>query len=265
VLLKRGRPFWAGVATAYASLVRFFPVVWLFGPATQGLFGLLRLDVPLAQRFDRRLLQLAAGFVLAFALLEGAALARYGYDTVSAHAINIIHHIKPEELSSRRVGFALAYAFDGSLSSKNLPEHEKLEIKHEAPERLLLAALALALLGFGLRNRPHDEAFGFGLVPFFLLSTASYYYYVARITLVVLHAADLSRWRNRAGLAWLFLLEVFANASETIYPGHRVFLIGTLSWGLTAYCVGMACWLAAEAWPLPGGGARELRTTRADG
>lgn len=77
----------------------------------------------------------------------------------------------------------------------------------------------------------------------FFLSTFSYYYAVARLTLIVWHASDLSKDRNRVGLAILLGLELFCNFAETRLSGHRVYLIGHLSWGVAAYSALMIGWL----------------------
>ena len=39
---------------------------------------------------------------------------------------------------------------------------------------------------------------------------------------------------------------MFSNYAETNLPGHRVYLVGHLSWGLAAYSVLMAGWLVYE-------------------
>ncbi|MDD9971105.1 MAG: hypothetical protein OXR73_33010 [Myxococcales bacterium] len=247
VLLRRGHPAWAGVVTGYASLVRLFPAAWMFGPFCQAVARMFRPGLPWRQRLDRRHLRLAAGFVLAVGVLTGAAATRYGPDAIATHADNIAHHIKPEELSSRRVGFALATVFEGKTKPKILPLEKKVQIKKNATIRLLIGGLLLLLLAAGLRDRPTDEAFAYGLLPFFMLTTASYYYFVCRITLVVWHAAELSHTRNRVGLAALMGLELFSNASEVILPLHRVFLVGGLAWGLTIYAVTMTAWLLYDS------------------
>ena len=75
----------------------------------------------------------------------------------------------------------------------------------------------------------------------------SYYYYVARVTLAVVHAAELDKLRNRLGLAFLFGIEVFSNWSETAWGGHRVFLIGNMAWMLGIYVLVMLGLLLFEA------------------
>ena len=72
-------------------------------------------------------------------------------------------------------------------------------------------------------------------------------YYIARVTLALMHASDLDRTRNRVGLAWLLGLEVFSNWASTAWDGHRVFLVGYLAWGLALYSLVMIGWLSWEA------------------
>jgi hypothetical protein len=81
-----------------------------------------------------------------------------------------------------------------------------------------------------------------------MLATGSYYYAVARITLIIFHAQDLKSLRNRVGLALLIGLEHFSNFAETNHPEHRVYLVGRLSWGLTFYSVLLVGWLLYETY-----------------
>lgn len=264
-LLKEKRHALAGVVTAWAGLVRFFPAVWMFGPFARGLTALIwpRDDdgkereadakkksapaIPFMARVDRRLVQMALAFVISIGAIEALAVVVYGTDSVRAHTTKLSEHVKPEELSSRRIGLALALSYDGELLPKNIPHERKVKIKHQSTERMVLALALLLVLAVGTRRLSDDLAFGLGMIPFFLLSTASYYYYVARVTLIVVHASDLTKLRNRFGLTWLLLLEVLTHYAETAHPGHRVYLIGHLAWGLLAYVVILAFWLAYEA------------------
>jgi hypothetical protein len=245
-LLRRGHHFLAGIPVAWAATLRLFPAMWMWGPFARGVEGLTR------RRLDRDLLKLAGGFLLGVALLQGLAVARLGTEPVSVHFHNMMDHNSAEQLSSRRIGLALALPFRGETLPKNIEPERKSAVERQKPLRYGLALTILLLMGWGLRNARDDEALGFGFVPFFLLTTASYYYYVSRVTLVLLHAGDLSRWRNRVGLAALLGLESFTNWAETAMPNDRVFLIGSLAWGLAAYTLVMAGWLMWEAREAPG-------------
>lgn len=237
-LLKKGRPLLAGVLTGYAATLRLFPAMWMYGPGMKGLFGLLE------RKVHKPLLVLLGGFLLGVGVLQGAAVVAFGVEPVRIHFENMEDHNSAEELSSRRIGLALALPYRGDLLPKNISEETKRIIDEQKPLRFAIAGVVLLVLGFGLRRARDDEAFAFGFLPFFLLTTASYYYYVARVTLIVLHASDLRRPKHLFGLTWLVGLELFSNWAETTYPEHRVFLVGWLAWGLAFYAVVMAAWYA---------------------
>lgn len=244
VLLKLGRPVPAGLLAGWASVLRLFPAMYLWGPFCKGVAGLME------RRVDRGLVKLAAAFVVAVVVIQGAALLRYGAAPVGEHFANMMDHNRAEQLSSRRIGLALALATEpwrGTTVEPIITPERKEQIDRQSPLRYALGGAALLALGWALRKRRDDEAFAYGFLPFFLLTTASYYYYVARAPLWVVHAAGIDRARDRAGLAWLLALEVFCNAAETFVPGHRLFLIGTLAWGLVGYTVVMVGWMAYDA------------------
>lgn len=270
-LLKKRKFFAAGWAAALPALLRFFPAVWMFGPAARGLVQLLfpgeasgatglaarssvasdaplrtRLLAQLRRRLSRTHLIFAAGFLASAVSFQGAAVLSFGTDAVTAHASNLAHHIQPEELSSRRMGLAIGLTHDGKKLPKLITDEQKRQVRKIAPLRLALASGLLLALGWGARRLRDDEAYALGFIPFFLLSTFSYYYAVARLTLILWHASDLKNERNRVGLAILLALEMFSNYAETNLPGHRVYLVGHLSWGLAAYSVLMAGWLVYE-------------------
>jgi len=245
-LIKLGKPLWAGVATGYGGLMRLFPVVWLYGVAAKAAALVIkqrRLDV----KAHRQALVLALGFTASVVVLEGATAAVIGVDTIREHIEKISEHVSTDELTSRRIGFAIGYGHHWRLRPTHITPARKAEIAAASKERLAIAFVVLLALAWGLRRSRDDEAYAYGFVPFFLLSTASYYYYSARATLVVAHAADLEKLRNRVGLASLFAIEVFANWAETRHAGHRMFLVGGVSQLLMVYVVLMTGWLIYDA------------------
>jgi hypothetical protein len=236
-LLKKGRPFLAGLAGGWAGAMRFFPALYLWGPLAKGLWGLGE------RRVERRLLVLAGGFLVAVAVLYGGAVLVHGSDPVTTHFSNMMDHNSPEQLSSRRIGLAMALAYQGAVNQPYITNATRELVGQQEPLRYALAILGILALGWALRRARDDEAYAFGFVPFFLITTASYYYYVARLPLIPVHADQLQAWRHRLGLAALFGLEVFSNASEYFLPGKRVFLVGLLAWGLTIYAVSQIAWM----------------------
>ncbi len=239
--IKKGRYGLAGALTGISATFRLFPALWMVGPAAKGLFNLPRRVV------HRQLLVLAAGFLAAAAVAEGGTALRLGTDTIVAHFDNMMDHNSAEQLSSRRIGLALALPYRGELEPKLIEPERKQIIDAQKPLRFAISAVLLAALGWGLRRAEDDETFAFGFVPFFLLTTASYYYYVTRITLVMLHAQDLRKPRNIVGLTLLFGLEIFSHWAESVLPGYRVYLIGRLAWGLLVYVFVMTVFFNIEA------------------
>jgi len=235
-LIKKKHYFWAGAMTAFASLFRLFPALWMFGPATKGIINLINFK-DFSLNWNRRLLLLAGGFLVIAVTVEGIALIKFGADPIKAHTANIVEHIKPEELSSKRLGFAIGMFFDGKLLPKTFPDERKRKIKIYKNFHLFNAFIVLGALAWFLRNRPDDEAFAYGFIPFFMLLTASYYYAVTRILLIVIHAAHIDKTRHRIALAFLVALELFSHWAEISFEEHRAFLIGYLAWGLTLYSV----------------------------
>jgi hypothetical protein len=247
-LLRKGRPVLAGVLAGWASVSRMFPVFWMIGPAGKGVANLAR------GVLHRPLLALAAGFVATVIVVQGAALVTFGADAASTHFANMEDHTRAEQLSSRRIGLALALVSEpwkGTAVPKIITKEQKQEIDRQSAFRNVLAVVVLIALAWALRRSRDEEAFAYGFFPFFLLTTASYYYYVARAPLVAIHAGDLDHARHRVSLAYLFGIEVFCNAAETVYPGHRLFLIGTLAWLVGIYVLGTTVALLAEASSLP--------------
>lgn len=235
-LIKKNHYFSAGVMTAFAGLSRLFPVIWLFGPAAKGLVNLVY-SRDSSSRWNRKLLLLAAGFLITVAVVGSGALLKLGPGTFRAHAINISEHVKPEELSSKRLGYVIGMFYDGKLEPKTLSYERKQLIKKYKPIHLIIAFGMLGIMAWFMKNRPNDEIFAYGFIPFFLLLTASYYYYSVRILLIIYHAANIDHARHRNALAILLALEAFSNWVETSFDDHRAFLIGYLAWGLTVYAI----------------------------
>jgi len=260
-MLKKGRPFAAGLFTGWAAAMRLFPLMWLYGPGMKGLFGLLH------KRVDRKLLALALGTLVSVAVLEGAAMVSMGPAQVGVHFENMLDHNSAEQLSSRRIGMAMALPYVGPFGPQYVPPPvrrskkrtervlgprfiepgRKKLVKSQKTLRYGIAGVVMLLLGWGLRKSEDDEAYAFGFIPLFLLTTASYYYYVARATLIILHAADLKKTRNQVGLVMLLLIEMFSNYAATIHAEYRVYLIGNVAWGLCLYTAVMATWFIVES------------------
>ena len=281
-LLKKMRPNAAGAATGLATAFRVFPAVWLFGPAMKGLFGVIG-DVrarlahvgsdpkpPWLGGQQIRLLKLAGVFIGVQVALWGAVSLRYGPEPIKTHFENLFEHTTVENLSSMRQGFTLTTAYTPSQvvegtafalcavangekncdipSFNNRMNAERRQaIKRQEPWRKKVAILGVVLLGVGLRKAKDHEAFAMGVVPFFLMATASYYYFIVRTTLIVVHSGDLKKFRNAFGLTLLFLVEAAIHWLQVVLPKWRVIHIGSMGWLLTLYCVAMIVWFNIEA------------------
>jgi hypothetical protein len=257
-LLKKSKPLWAGAATALSTSFRVFPAVWLLGPAVKGLWILVT-----QRRVDRKLLTLGSAFVLVHLALWGAVTARWSTEPIQRHFDNLFAHTTEDNLSSMRQGFAIGFAYLPRevgedlryLTTGQQPDHHNRmnqarrdRIKEQKPVRKVVGLLLVAALAFGLRRAKDHEAFSMGFIPFFVLATASYYYYVVRGTLVVTHAGELQKTRNAFGLILLFLIEAVINWLQSHEPFWRTLHIGWMAWLLILYSVAMVVWFNVEAW-----------------
>lgn len=240
-LLRKGYPLAGGLLAGASATSRLFPALWMWGPLCKGVAGLVRGVV------HKPLLRFALGFVIAVVVLEGAAIVWFGPHTITDHFQNMLDHNSAEQLSSRRIGLALALATEPwrwTAQDPSITNTLRATIDAEEPLRYALAIAGMFAIGYAVRNRRDDEAFGFGFLSFFGITTASYYYYVARVPLIIIHAGDLGQLRNRVGLAMLFALEMFSNWAQGHYPDHRMILISVLAWGLLLYGLMIVPWTA---------------------
>lgn len=257
-LLKKARHPLAGAATALATSFRVFPAVWLWGPAFKGAWDLVK-----HRRLNKPLALLGGAFVVTHLLLWGVVSLRMGTEPIQRHFDNLFAHTTEDNLSSMRQGFAIATAYTPSEAGQGVglvltgepPDHNnrmnqarRERIKDQKPWRKILAVALVLALGFGLRRAKDHEAFSMGFIPFFLMATASYYYYVVRGTMVCTHAGDLKRGRNAFGLAFLFLIEAAINWLQQNHENWRVVHIGWMGWLLVIYSVAMIVAFNVESW-----------------
>lgn len=245
-VLKRGHYALTGALTAIAGLLRVFPVVWIFGPGARLLQNLRQTPPNEWWKRLRSPLLMVGAFVVALGVGEVAAVSVTGLESAKHHAIKMRDHTSPEMISSKRPGFPVAAIYRGE-DEKRLSKAQRKKMRENRP--LIFAIAGLILLGYGwvLRRKSDVEAFAFGYVPFFLLSTGTYYYHVARITLVMNHATGLDVLRHRVSLAFLFGLEIFSQLTLFHRPSYELVWTGWLSWGLTLYALGNLYWMWRES------------------
>ncbi len=252
-MVKKERYKTGGAFLAYATLMRYFPGLWLFGIFGKAVHALItRREIPVTriwQRIHRRHWQMAFGFFMTIIVLVGASMVRDGPAAHKQSLKNMAAHVQPHNLSSRRQGLSVTLTYRGEGDEMKLIDREKKEIveKIETTVRVV-SVLLIAVLALFLTRAKDWEAIGLGMIPYFMLTTSSYYYYVLRLTGVVIHAADLSKTRNLVGLILLFAIEVFCNASEHINPGNRYFLISWMGILLIIYALAMMGFFGYEWW-----------------
>ena len=240
-LLKKGRYGLAGVPFGWAAITQYFPVLWIWGMLSKALFGWRK------SQAVGRLWTFGAVFALSVGAMQFGSTLLLGSDTLRSHVQHRIEDVQIEQISNRPVGLAVGLAHRGQLRPMSVGAEQRRRMAAQSSTTALIGFGGLLLLGGVLRRASDDEAFAMGVLLFFLFSAASYYLYIVRVTLIVIHGGNLHRLRHRVGLAALLLLEVFSNAAETQLPGFRMFLVGYLSWGLVLYGAVMVPWLWFDA------------------
>lgn len=243
--LKRGAYGLSGALTAVAGLLRVFPVVWIFGPGAKLLHQLFTTPRSKWLSHVRGPLVMATTFVVALGVGETAAISVTGLESAKNHAVKMSDHTSPEMISSKRPGLPIAVVYRAE-NKKNLSKKQRTALRENKHITYALGALILLGYAFVLRKKTDVESFAFGYVPFFLLSTGTYYYHVARVTLVMNHAHQLSGWRHRVSLAFLFGLEIFSQLTLARRPEYELYWTGWLSYGLTAYALMNLAWMLRE-------------------
>ena len=237
---------------AYATLMRYFPGLWLFGIAAKAVHALFtRRDIPIKRfwmRVPMRYYQIALGFFLTIFILEGASMARDGVSTSKQSLENMFAHVQPHNLSSRREGLSVTLTYRGETDMKLISKEKKELDARIEPTVRVVSIFILIVFGLFMSRGKDWEVMGLGLIPYFMLTTSSYYYYVLRLTGVVVHAADLSKRRNAIGLAILFFIEVVTNGIEQMVPGNRYLLISMMGILLIIYGLLMIGWFGYDWW-----------------
>lgn len=246
-LVKMGRPVVAGVTLAISSLMRIFPVVWLFGPLAQMLHQFDRRPYRL-QNIDRHYWLMAVGFAGSIVVAVVLISLDIGVGSLFDHARDMRIHVQVEQLVSRHIGLAKALVFDGGLEPKNLTAEARAAIGVLKPAAGFLALCLLIALALGIRTLPRDQAFALGFIPFFLLATAHDYYGVSRVTLIVYHASRMENLWDRGCLVLLLALEMFGCWAIVQYPDHVAFRIGYLAWGTMLYVLMVTGGLLRDWW-----------------
>ncbi|MBN2718599.1 MAG: hypothetical protein JXX14_22330 [Deltaproteobacteria bacterium] len=250
--MKKKKPIAGGAFFGYATLMRYFPAIWLFGIAAKGIHALLTNKSVPWRRFWLRIptvyYKMAAGFFGIILLLLTVSFSTDGIDAHKQSLKNMTAHVEPHNLSSMRQGLAIALTFRGETDQKLISTEQKEMVANMESTVRKVAIVFLIVLGLFMSRIKDWEAVGLGLIPYFFLTTSSYYYYSMRMTAVLIHAADLSKKRNVVGLIILFGIELFSHASEHLHPGYRYPLISIMGLMLLGYAVTMYGFLGVNWW-----------------
>jgi len=255
-MIKKEKNAAGGAFFAYATLMRYFPVLWLFGIVAKGVHALITALINKSVLFDtdtwlgvpKRYFKMLGGFAAAMTLLLGLSFAVDGVEPHKASFNNMFAHVEAHNLSSMRQGLQVALTYRGETDLK-LISTEKKEMVEENETIVRIGSLLMMLvLGLFMSRAKDWEVVGLGLIPYFWLTTSSYYYYSMRMTAVVIHAGDLKKSRNIVGLTILFGIELFCHAAQYLMPGNRYFLICVMGVLLAIYSLVMMIFLGVEWW-----------------
>jgi len=245
--LRRGRHGTAGALVGYATMVRVFPVLFLFGPA------ILAIRAGARRESTRPWLRSATGFCLAVLLgLAAGALAGRGPGAWTECAHNLEKHRATwltNNVGLRNLALYGNETLRNELVDWSLPEPwgpwtREMQRRYEERRPLIWLLAALLLLptaAAAWRAAPH-EALILGMVPIFALLDITWYYWV------MLVAAAL--WRSRGpalgvlalngvlfGLHYWWADELAAGLSHAVMGGVMSLglLILFLAWVLPAW------------------------------
>ena len=236
----------AGALMAYAAAVRIFPVLFLFGPAVGALRGLYT---------ERRLLpryrQLFGAFLVGvLALGTVSVVADAGLTRWSGFVSKMRLHVP--DIATTRLGLEYVLGYRGEQSwddvrdeqgrrgfRKHYVSYRQRLHRRMAPLRLLLAALVLAALAWGLKGRDDVEALALSFPAIWVLLNPTFYYYCLLLPPLLVFAS-----RPKRGWA-VALVVAFAAVDILFHVLWRVadfdlfqyFLYSALLGGLTVTCL----------------------------
>lgn len=251
-MLKKEKHITSGAFFAYATLMRYFPGIWLFAIVAKGLHALVtNKSVPLNRiwrRVPTKYYKMALGFFVVVIVLVTASIARDGVEIHKQSLENISAHIQPHNLSSRRMGLAIAAVYRGELDLKWISDEKKELVAASESNLRVLALGMMLLLGLFMTRLKDWEAVGLGFIPYFWLTTSSYYYYVVLLSGVIIHAKSIHRAWHLFGLLMLFIVQLSMNTLEHIMPGMRYPNISIACVLIAIYSIGVLVFLANNWW-----------------
>lgn len=240
-LLERGRPAAAGALFGYATAVRIFPVLLLFGPAVLAVRDTLRGERP------RWALRLAAGFAAAIAVaLAAGCLTGRGADAWGEFAERLVGY----RLTSARnnVGLENVVLFGGEILERALaPSGERWGLRSEdvirrraerRPALWLTQAALLALVAAAAWRATRAQSVVLSMIAFFALAPGPGYYWILLLALPLYGDGPAVG----AALALSLAMYVFH-----LVEGRELVRYGVLSFGLLGLFAGWTLPAAARA------------------
>ncbi|MCO4745605.1 MAG: hypothetical protein KC912_12505 [Proteobacteria bacterium] len=257
VALKARRHSLAGGLFAWSALSRIFP--FIFGVP---LIAKMGWDVYQTREVAPSTRKFLTGGVLTTVVLVLAAWAYTGTAGFVDGAENAVKH--SSQYSSQKVGLGDALFFRGEVNRDEMrhqpcgpferfvgsdcKEHDNIAGKGELIDlietdlRVFGVLIILLVCAYAIRSkRPLHQLPALAVLPLFVLTNPSYYYYILRIVLVLFHAEDLKKRSNVVGLTWLFVMEVVSHWTK-LQGYERYTTTATLSWMFIAYFL-MVGWL----------------------
>lgn len=194
--LRQGWYAAAGLALAYATGTRVFPLIFGFGVGAKMLWDLLR-----TWRIDRKYLRFFGAFAVGLTALTLASMLHGGLEPWRQFLGKIALH--DSDISGWRVGFK--YVFLVSWNGGSYWEMPLAEA-FEANKRLWWSIQAVVVLAAFLcaRKMRSHEAFAFGYVLVFFLVAPTYYYHVMLVVPLLFFAPRLENPAYALGLIYLF-------------------------------------------------------------
>jgi hypothetical protein len=244
--LRRGRHGMAGALVGYATMVRVFPVLFLFGPA------ILAIRAGARRESLRPWVRLATGFCLAVLLgLAAGALAGRGPAAWSEFAHNLEKHRATwltNNVGLRNLALYGNETLHNELIDASLPEPWgpwKQEMQRRYQERralvwLLAALLLLPTAAAAWRAAPH-EALILGMVPIFALLDITWYYWVMLVALAL--------WRSRGPALGVLVLNGVLFGLHYCWADE---LAGGLSYAVMGGVMSLGLLILFLGWVLPG-------------
>lgn len=194
----------AGVALAWATSSRFFPVLFLAGPGVQALDGWMRnrhVSREWTAFFGGYLLTLTALIGLTFALHDGGAMWHGWIQKISLHyQMRTDWNIGYQVLVDAIWEFGVPRIIDPNLAYADETAH----LTRTALLWIARAAVCVPALVFTRFMRPSD-AILFGFVFVFMLVSAAYYYYIILLVPFVYFARRSDSLSGAIGVATLYI------------------------------------------------------------